>query len=111
MENKNLTELHIGNLIKKYVKEKRIVQAAWARNMSVDDRTVVRYFKRATMDTKRLLIISQTLKYNFFRHIADLLPPDYPPGGSMQSQIDALKKENEDLKKEITVLKDVLKRS
>jgi hypothetical protein len=68
----------------------------------------VRYFKRASIDTKLLIRISQTLKYNFFRHIADMLPADYPPGGTMQQQIDALKKENADLKKEVEVLRSVI---
>src|SRR4051812_34816425 len=108
MSDNNIESPHIGELLKKYAAEKRIYRSGWARYQKVRDSTVLRYFKKPSMQTSTLFIISQVLKYNFFRHIADLLPPDYPPGGSMQTQIDALKKENEKLKDENALLKEMV---
>jgi hypothetical protein len=108
MANEYLKAPHVGELLKKYCDEKRIVKAAWARFQNVEKSTVMRYFNRPGMQLSTMFKISQILKYNFFRHIADMLPADYPPGGTMQQQIDELKKENEKLKDEIAVLKGVI---
>ena len=111
MDNNYIEAPHIGELLKRYSDDKRIHKSAWARHQQVLHSTVFGYFKKRSMHVSTLFTISQVLKYNFFRHIADMLPADYPPGGTMQSQIDALKKENEDLKKEVALLKELLKKN
>ena len=87
---------HIGQFLRKYVKEKRIYQAAWGRRQGVTAVTIARYFKRETMKISTLFTISQVLKYNFFREIADMLPPEFPSRTEHPLVV-----ENEKLKKEI----------
>ena len=87
---------HIGQFLRKYVKEKRIYQAAWGRRQGVTAVTIARYFKRETMKITTLFTISQVLKYNFIREIADQLPAELPPHAE-----NPLAAENEKLKKEI----------
>ena len=87
---------HIGQRLKKYVKEKRLFQSAWARDQGVNQVTIARYFKRETMRITTLFTISQVLKYNFIREIADQLPAELPPHAE-----NPLAAENEKLKKEI----------
>jgi hypothetical protein len=107
----NNTELpHIGELLKKHCKEKRIYKAAWARHQQIENKTVHGYFKKKTIQVSTLFTISQVLKYNFIRLVADALPPEYPPHAEnpLQAELDALKKENAELKKEIEVLRGVI---
>ena len=101
---------HIGQRLRKYVTEHRIFQAAWSRKQGVNPVTIARYFKRATMRISTLFTISQVLKYNFIREIADKLPSEFPPHAAnpLQSENDALKKEVEMLKREIEILKEVI---
>jgi hypothetical protein len=101
---------HIGEILKKYCSEKRIYKAAWARHQSVRKSTVTGYFKKKSMQISTLFTISQVLKYNFIRQVADMLPPEYPPHAAnpLQAEVEALKKENEKLKDEIAVLKGVI---
>jgi hypothetical protein len=111
MTNNYLQSPHIGELLKKYTADKRIYRSAWARHQSVKDSTILRYFKKPSIQISTLFTISQVLKYNFIRTVADALPPDYPPfaPNPLQAEIDALKKENEDLKKEIAILRGLMK--
>ena len=87
---------HIGRRLRKYVTEKRLFQSAWARAQGVNNVTIARYFKRETMKITTLFTISQVLKYNFIREIADQLPAELPPHAE-----NPLAAENEKLKKEI----------
>lgn len=100
----------IGARLRKYVTDNRIFQANWARAQGIDARTVARYFKRKDMRIGTLFTISQVLKHNFIREIADQLPVEFPPHAvnPLQQELDALKKENEDLKKEVAVLNRVV---
>ena len=59
---------------------------------------------------RSLFTISQVLKYNFIRPIADALPPEYPPHAlnPLQAENDALKKQVDDLKKEVEILRGLM---
>jgi hypothetical protein len=112
MEGSYLAAPHIGDMLKKFTKEKRTYKAAWARHQKVYYSTVQRYFKKSSMQISTLFTISQVLKYNFLRQVADALPPEFPPHADnpLQAEVDALKKENAELKKEIEVLRSVIGR-
>jgi len=100
---------HIGQRLRKYVTEKRIFQAGWSREQGVNPVTIARYFKKPTMRVSTLFTISQVLKYNFIREIADQLPEEFPPHkpNPLQQENDALKKEIETLKIKMEVLEKV----
>ena len=108
MENKKQDLPHIGEIIRKYAKQKRIYQAAWARHQGIKPKTIIRYYKRPTMQLSTLFTICQVLKYNFLREIADQLPAEFPPHtpNPLQTENDAIKKENERLKMQIEIWKE-----
>ena len=97
---------HIGEMLKKHVKAKRIYQAPWARIQGVHATTVNSYFKKPTMQVDTVFTICQVLKYNFFRDIAEELPAEFPSKtpSALAVRISELEKENERLKIEIEVL-------
>jgi hypothetical protein len=111
MEDNLIKAPHIGELLKQFTTEKRTYKGAWARIQKVERSTILRYLRKPSMQIATLFTISQVLKYNFFRQIADTLPSEFPPGGNSQVEIDALKKQVEDLKKENAILRDLLKKN
>jgi hypothetical protein len=112
MDNNYLQSPHIGDLLKKFTTDRRTYKSAWARHQKVYHSTVMRYFKKQSMQVSTLFTISQVLKFNFIRQVADALPAEYPPFGSnpLQLENEAMKKEIEDLKKENALLKELLLR-
>lgn len=102
-------KMHIGQRIKKYVKENGVSQAAWSRRQGITQRTIWKYMKSENMRTDTLFSICQELKYNFLREIADQLPADLPPHSPnpLEQRVKELEKENEKLKIEIGVLREV----
>jgi hypothetical protein len=109
MEIKKIELSHVGALLKKYAKEKRVFQSAWARAQGIKPKTVISYYKRPSMQLSTLFTICQVLKYNFVREIADALPAEFPPHtpNPLATENDALKKEIEFLKREIEILERV----
>lgn len=101
---------HIGARLRKFVDEKRIKQANWARAQGIQPRVIGRYFKKADMKLGTLFTICQTLKYNFIREIAGQLPSDFPPHtpNPLEAENAALKKEIERLKGDIDLLKEIV---
>ncbi len=101
---------HIGEMLKKYCDEKRIRKAAWSRHQGVRKETITSYFKKESMQISTLFTICQVLNFNFFKAIADALPPEMPPqkANPMQAELDQIKKENEALKMENEILKKLL---
>jgi len=100
----------IGTRLRKYVKEKRIYQSGWARKQGIKARNVARYLKRPDMRISTMFTICQVLSYNFIREIADLLPPEYPPQvvNPLQQRVDQLEEENKMLKRDVSLLKEIL---
>ena len=101
---------HIGKILKKYIKDNRLHQVAWARKQGVQDETIIGYFKKSTMQTSTLFDICQILKYNFIREIADALPADMPPHpiNPLQQKLDENDKEIEKLKYQIEILEKMV---
>lgn len=101
---------NIGEMLKKYAKEKRIFKAAWSRHQGVTKQTITRYFKKSTMQVSTLFDISQILKYNFIRDIADSLPADMPPHAvnPLQAELDEAKKDIERLKFQVEILEKMI---
>jgi hypothetical protein len=111
MEETTNTPPHIGQLLRKYVNEKRIHQRAWARHQGVQPHFISRYLRRPEMKISTLFTISLILKNNFLREIADMLPPEIPSRTDrLLQENENLKKENERLRTELELLKDILKR-
>ncbi len=111
MTNNEKTSPHIGDMLKQYVKQRRIYKAGWARHQNVQWKTVAGYLKKPSIQTKTLFAICHVLKYNFFADLAATLPPEYPHSPTTQDEKNLqLEKENEKLRIEIGVLREVVKK-
>ena len=102
---------NIGETLKKYCKEKRIYKAAWSRHQGVNKQTISKFFKKPTMQIATLFTICQVLNYNFFRAIANALPPEMPPmeKNPLQDELDAAHKEIVKLQLQLEVIKEMMK--
>jgi transcriptional regulator with XRE-family HTH domain len=58
--------LHIGQEIKKVMKERRMKVVEFARRISTDRNNVYDIYRRKSIDTDLLAKISETLQYDFF---------------------------------------------
>jgi hypothetical protein len=100
---------HIGNMLKAYVKEKRIFKSGWARQMGVTPGAIEGFVKKPNIKVDTLFKTCQVLNYNFFADIAAMLP-QLPHANSKidNTQLEAVQKENETLKIQIETLKQAL---
>jgi transcriptional regulator with XRE-family HTH domain len=98
--------LHIGQMLRQYVDDNRLSQAAWARRADVNISTITQYLKQPTMRVDTLMAVCEQLDYNFLRDIANTLPPELPPQAPIDqsAELAALKAENAALKIEIAAL-------
>ncbi|HAT81725.1 MAG TPA: hypothetical protein DCS17_10330 [Flavobacterium sp.] len=69
--------IDVGNLIRKYIKKKRISKAAVARFIGKDDRTMLRYEKSVSLKSNVIMELSHAMEHNFFQDIAATLPAHY----------------------------------
>lgn len=108
METDATTPIHIGQLVKKYLKVKRISKAALGRKIGKDDATMLRYEKCPVLKTSVLWDLSHALKHNFFADIADFFHKTYSTDAvkdtSKEERIVTLEEENRILKAEVAVL-------
>lgn len=105
--------IHIGELIKDYLKSKRVFKSALARKMNKRDTDILRYQKSVSLKTEVLFLLSDALEHNFFADIAALLPSHYstsvPADSSKDAIIDDLTKQIELLKAREEVLLEAIK--
>lgn len=103
-----------GEMLSKYITDKRIYQSALARLLNRNQSTISAFREGATIQTAILWEICHALKYNFFADIAAQLPADY--GFSAENThkeqadttVDSLQKEIALLKMERDMLKSML---
>lgn len=107
------TPIHIGELVKEYIKNKRIFKSALARKMNKRDTDILRYQNSESLKTEVLFQLSDALEHNFFADIAALLPANYtneaPIDTTKDILIDNLNKQIEILKAREEVLLEALK--
>ena len=82
--------IHIGNKIKQVFDKKGMTVSEFGRRINKSRENVYSIFKRKTIDTGLLQKISDVLEHDFFQYYTGL-----------KSEVDKLKKEN-------TLLKDLL---
>jgi len=101
---------HVGEMLKKFCKEKRIYKSAWARIQGMKPATISGFIHKPEIPLSTLFNICQILKYNFIRDIADALPAEFPPikDNVLAGRVAELEKENEKLKNDIALLKEVI---
>ena len=65
-EGRRWPTVHIGSSIERQLKESKMTQSEFAHQLGVKQPEVSRLLKRADLDTGKLVVISNLLKYNFF---------------------------------------------
>ena len=65
----SVEEIHIGQLIKKIVRENNIKDVEVARRIGKSKQNVYDLYKRNDVEVKLLLTLSQALNYDFFQHL------------------------------------------
>ena len=117
-----LTRPHVGNLIAKRMAEMGITQYQLATYLGTKQPYVSTLLKKASMDTKKLLILSQAMKYSFFKDFYHgLFQNNMPSGDNNEDVIEArpvlldryerLVIENDRLKARIRLLEELLKKN
>ena len=94
--------IHVGELVKEYLKSKRIFKSALARKMNKRDTDILRYQKSVSLKTEVLFLLSDALEHNFFADIAALLPSHYSVSTPVDTRKDSI---IENLTKQIALLK------
>ena len=121
-----LTEVHIGQLIKKQLDIKGMKRSEFARRINRSSQNVYDIFNRKSIDTNLLLKISDILDYNFFEFFVYKVrnkdndehfqeePIEYTPMSEVESenemlknQLSACKEKTKSLSKEIQYLKEI----
>lgn len=73
----SLGDFHFGNILKAYIKSRKITKAVLARKINRDDSTILYYQKTASLQLAIVLQLSHAVKHNFFADIAAMLPATY----------------------------------
>lgn len=68
---------HIGKLLQGFMDKNRTYQAALARAIQRDPRTIIQYRKSHSIQAAILWELSHALKHNFFADLADELPATF----------------------------------
>ena len=66
----NEKEIHIGQLIKKIVRESNIKDIDFAKRIGKSKQNIYDLYKRSDVEVKLLLTISRALEYDFFQHFS-----------------------------------------
>ncbi|TBX70392.1 XRE family transcriptional regulator [Flavobacterium silvisoli] len=101
---------HMGTFIKNKIQEQNITYAETARRMNIKQSTLNGYFIQETLQTRIIWKLSQALNYNLFTDIIQLLPEELQNTNktSFQQTIQTQQQEINDLKKEISIYKEIL---
>lgn len=104
----NISTLHFGAIVKKYIDKNKIAKASLARKLNISGSAIIAYQKSASLKTSTLLELTHALKHNFFQDIASMLPANYstdaPIDQTKDRRIAELELENMILKAEKAVL-------
>lgn len=106
-----MADIHVGKLVAEQVDLKRFTKAKFARFMHVNQPAASRMMTMKSMQTDRLVLLSEMFDYNFFKVIGKRLGianPALISPVNKDEQIKALMQENERLKEENRYLKKAI---
>ena len=92
-------------MVRRELNRKNISGAELARALKVNPSSVMGMFNRSTLQVQRLAEISEFLRYNFFREIAQKLPFAEPDS----SEITALQDRVKELELEVSILRQTIR--
>lgn len=71
ISNMDKQKIHIGELVRKYVISKNLSFAFVAKEMGISRQALDAALKKEDMSVKRLLTLSEVLKYDFFQYFTE----------------------------------------
>lgn len=103
-------KLHTGKLISECIKSNDIRTVVVSRKHGIALSSLHRFSKSSHLLSSNLWKLCYALEYNFFADIAEMLPDSFKKSSinPKDLEIQRLQKENEDLKIQITLLKELL---
>jgi DNA-binding Lrp family transcriptional regulator len=116
MKETQTPQLHVGEMLRKFYKGKKISMTEIGRAMGVKGSTIIYHHKRAELNTGIILKYSMILRHNFFLDLAAMLPKDFttnaPQAEAELALIAALQEELKTIKDDFRIVKaerDLLK--
>ena len=104
-----MEKIEVLGIVKRELKNKHVSPAELARMLNTNASSVHGMLNRSTMQIQKLIQLSDLLKYNFFREIAEKLPYKEPSAEKKSSEEKALKERIKELEIEATTLRRTLK--
>jgi transcriptional regulator with XRE-family HTH domain len=100
---------HNGKLLKTFIDNSRLTQIEVARRMGITTPTLHYYYKSHSLTTDIWWRASKALHYNFLAGLGSLLTEEYvtPRETELQTVCEQLQKENERLKMELEIYKNI----
>lgn len=71
ISNMDKQKIHIGELVRKYIISKNLSFAFVAKEMGISRQALDAALKKEDMSVKRLLTLSEVLKYDFFQYFTE----------------------------------------
>ncbi|UPQ74863.1 MULTISPECIES: helix-turn-helix domain-containing protein [Chryseobacterium] len=101
---------HIGQLIKRVMREKKITQAEVARRMALTPSSIAKYFRQPSLQFGILWNLSMAIGYDFLTALTDYYPPSLPLNEDAKIVKELAEKEQRiaDMEKEIAIYKAAL---
>ncbi|WP_346983828.1 helix-turn-helix transcriptional regulator [Chryseobacterium sp. POE27] len=101
---------HIGQLVKKVMRDKKLSQAEVARRMTISPSSLANYFKQPSLQFGILWNLGIAMEYDFLTEITDYYPQDLHlnPESKIIKELDEKNKLIADLQKEIGIYKRAL---
>ena len=103
---------HLGNYIKWHLESNKIKKQSVSDFLNVQAITLNLYFKQSSFQLSILWRISLAVKHNFLMQLGEELniPYETKAEKELKTQLELLKQENRDLKRDNELLRDILKR-
>lgn len=96
-----MEQLAITSMIRREMKNRSISGPQLSRSLGLSVKTMTTMLRGTTIQAQRLADISELLKYNFFREVAQQLPINEPVSGevaALQNRVQELEMENKILR-------------
>ena len=107
----NNKPLHIGQLIKNKIQEKKLTYSEVSRRINVTLPSLMAYFENPSLQSRIIHKLCLALDYNFFEDYTNILPENIRNANNdsqRNNEIEELKNIIEDQKKEITIYKELI---
>lgn len=101
---------HIGQLLRAYTRKRKISHSSWQQVSGKAYNTIIKYQKQPSMRVDTLFSICLTLKHNFIREIADMLPAELEPKAlpDQSAEVATLQQRIAQLETQVATLKEAL---